>query len=57
MNDKDKFDALMPKPKFKAGDRVRWVHNDNRTGTVEDWQLSGQPRMAGQSRSSEGGAA
>ena len=36
MNDKDKFDALMPKPKFKAGDRVRWVHRDNRTGTVED---------------------
>ena len=27
----------MPAPKFRAGDRVRSVHNDNRTGTVVDW--------------------
>ena len=42
MNDKDKLDeesALMPKPQFKAGDRVRSVHFDNWTGTVVDRNL------------------
>ena len=51
MNDKDKFDDSRPKPKFKAGDRVRWVHTNNRTGTVVDCHLSVQSRRLGQSRS------